>query len=643
VEVVVMRVMVIEPDGAVREPLEGTLRSLGHAPRGGALEAACAAEGALAAALAAAAVDVVLVGGDLGRIARVGEAVRCMEGPRPWLLALVDAASPGDPTAAVAAGADDYDYLPIEPERLRARLWVAERGVAGRRAEQSTASQLRSFFEGAPMMMGVGEMVSDVGDDDFRVVSCNAAAARWLGCSLASQVEGRTLRALGMPAEGAARWSSLVRASVAQRGPVRQEFASTRDDNWLALSINVLGPEEGGLRFSFVVEDVTERMKLQQQLLLADRLVSIGTLAAGVAHEINNPLMYVMTNLDLVSRQLTMCPAGRSLDEDLRARLLRALSQALEGSERVRQIVRDLRTFSRGDEDRHGAVSVAQVLNSSLDIAHNELRHRARLRREYEPVPPVDASEARLGQVFVNLLVNAAQSIDENSPAEANEVLVSVRWDATRGRVAVSVQDTGRGIPAAMLGRVFDPFFTTKSVGEGTGLGLSICHGIVKALGGDIEVQSTLGVGSTFRVLLPPAAGSVGPRRRSTPPVGLSRRVRVLVVDDEANLRSSLAQILSIEHEVEEEASARAVLSRVRKGARWDVVLCDLMMPDMSGIDLFAALEREAPELARRTVFLTGGAFTTRAQEFLARVRNPRLEKPFEIDALRALIQRVAR
>lgn len=125
--------------------------------------------------------------------------------------------------------------------------------------------------------------------------------------------------------------------------------------------------------------------------------------------------------------------------------------------------------------------------------------------------------------------------------------------------------------------------------------------------------------------------------------MGVSRRVRVLVVDDEANLRSSLAQILAIEHEVEDFGSARAVVARVREGARWDVILCDLMMPDMNGIELFAVLEREAPEMARRTVFLTGGAFTPRAQEFLARVPNPRLEKPFEIDALRALIQRVAR
>ena len=632
-QVVVMRVLVIEPEGAVRGRLEEALRKLGHVPVACRLEAELCPELALH-------IDVVLAVG-VAQVSRVGALLALSPPPRPWLLALLDPAAMGEPMAALGAGADDYFLLPLDADRFGARLLVAERNAAGRRAEYATASQLRSFFDGAPMMMGIGELVE--GDDPMRVVSCNRATAQWLGHDTVATVEGRTGRDLGVPPEGVARWVRLARESSLRGGPAREEFASQRGNHWLALTIHALPPDEGRQYFSFVVEDITTRMLLQQQLLLADRLVSIGTLAAGVAHEINNPLMYVMTNLDLVSRQLDGTAPGSALDESQRARLLRALSQAREGSERVRQIVRDLRTFSRGDDDRRGPVHVTQVVNSAIDIAHNELRHRARLRREYETVPPVEANEARLGQVFVNLLVNAAQSIGEDSPAEANEVSVTVRWDAARERVAVSVQDTGRGIAREQLARVFDPFFTTKSVGEGTGLGLSICHGIVKGLGGDIEVESTMGVGTTFRVLLPAATSAPAPRRVTTPPMGVSRRVRVLVVDDEANLRSSLAQILAIEHEVEDFGSARAVVARVREGARWDVILCDLMMPDMNGMELFAVLEREAPEMARRTVFLTGGAFTPRAQEFLARVPNPRLEKPFEIDALRALIQRVAR
>ncbi len=628
--------VVIEPDGAVRERLRDVLGSFGYATR------AWATEEGLRPRPNDLPVELVLGGGGLDAIGRVGDALMGRPAPRPWLLAVLDPRRPDDPSGALLAGADDFVQLPIETETLRARLGVAERALAGRRAEASAASELRSLFDGAAMMLGVGELVpgsTGHAGDDFRIVSCNHAVARWFRVAETSSLEGRTVRELGMPEAGARRWVSLARASAEQGAAVREEFASARDEGWLAVSANALGPVTEAQRFTFVVEDISQRVKLQQQLLLADRLVSMGTLAAGVAHEINNPLMYVMTNLDLVRRQL----AQGTLDGPQRDRLLRALGQALEGSERVRQIVRGLRTFSRGDDEPRGPVHVVQVLTASLDIAHNALRHRARLRRDFQPVPPVEANEARLGQVFLNLLVNAAQAIDEDSPAEANEVSVSVAWNPARERVVVSVQDTGRGIPPALLGRVFDPFFTTKTVGEGTGLGLSICHGIVKGLGGDLEVESTLGVGTTFRVLLPPSAGSVASRRTSTPPVGITRRLRVLVVDDEANLRLSLVQILSIEHEVEEAGSARVVLDRVRTGARWDVILCDLMMPDMSGIDLFAALEHEAPSLARRTIFLTGGAFTARAQAFLARVPNPRLEKPFDIDAMRSLLQRVAR
>ncbi|MEZ4407419.1 MAG: ATP-binding protein [Polyangiales bacterium] len=360
----------------------------------------------------------------------------------------------------------------------------------------------------------------------------------------------------------------------------------------------------------------------------------MGTLAAGVAHEINNPLMYVMTNLEFLSRHL-----DASGDASPRAR--HAVEQAREGAERVRQIVRNLRTFSRGDDDRRGPVSVTQVLESALEMAHNEIRHRARVVRDFDVVPPVEANEARLGQVFLNLLVNAAQAIPDEGPSEAHEVRVTLRHDLERRRIVAAVRDTGHGIDPEVLPRVFDPFFTTKPVGEGTGLGLAIVHGIVRSLGGDIEVESTPGSGSEFRVYLPVATQPPAPRRRSVPPPPSGARLRVLIVDDEPNLRSSLALIVGGEHDAFTEGSGRDALARVEAGERFDVILCDLMMPEVSGLDVYETLERVAPDQARRVVFLTGGAFTPRAQEFLGRVPNPRLEKPFDLDELQRLIRKV--
>jgi len=383
-----------------------------------------------------------------------------------------------------------------------------------------------------------------------------------------------------------------------------------------------------------------ETLELQQQLMLADRLVSVGTLAAGAAHEINNPLTYVIANLEFAAR-LVNAPQSADINAaaEGRARLRRSLNYAREGAERVRLIVKNLRTFSRGDEDRRGPVLVEDVLESSVDMAWNEIRHRARLVREFGPVPAVIANEARLGQVFLNLLLNAAQSIPEGRVAD-HRIRVATREQGDR--VVVEIGDTGVGISPAVLDRIFDPFFTTKPVGEGTGLGLSICHGIVTSLGGAIEVDSTPGHGSTFRVLLPAShrAPADDPSRPPRPPLP-PRRARVLLVDDEASLRTSLAQILATEHDVREVGSGAEVLELLRSGERYDVLLCDLMMPEMSGIDLFDAVEALDGAQARRVIFLTGGAFTPRAQEFMARVPNPRLEKPFDIDELMHMIRKV--
>ena len=248
---------------------------------------------------------------------------------------------------------------------------------------------------------------------------------------------------------------------------------------------------------------VRRHRQLQARLALADRLTAIGTLTAGIAHEINNPLAYVLLNVTFVGDSLgKLLAPGMSEDEaSLRAThatLASAVDRAKFGVERIAAIVRGLKMFSRPEDELHGPVDVRAVIDTTIPLIDGALRGRARLIKEYEEVPPVDANEARLGQVFLNLLLNAVQSVDQ----EASLVVrVVVRHRAPS--VVVEVHDTGPGIPDDVRPHVFEPFFTTKPVGVGTGLGLSICHGIVRSLGGEIAFESEIGKGTMFRVTLP--------------------------------------------------------------------------------------------------------------------------------------------
>jgi signal transduction histidine kinase len=391
-----------------------------------------------------------------------------------------------------------------------------------------------------------------------------------------------------------------------------------------------------------------EGSKMQEQLLISDRMASVGTLAAGVAHEINNPLAALMANLAFVSEDVA------KLEHDLRAessvpgaqqpewivtrlgKLDEPLRDAHESADRVRDIVRDLKIFSRSDEERTGPVDVRRVLDSSLRMAWNEIRHRALLVKEYGDVPEVEGNEGRLGQVFLNLIVNAAQATPEGR-ADKNEIRIVTRQDE-QGRVVVEVRDTGEGIPDAVLSRIFDPFFTTKPIGVGTGLGLAICHRIVSTMGGQLTVESEVGKGTVFRTTLPAATSRAV--EAPLPPAATvpGRRGRILVIDDEAMLRTAVRRILSGQHEVIAAMNAWDAIARVDHGERFDIILCDLMMPEVTGMDLHAEILRIAPEQAARVVFMTGGAFTSRAREFLDRIPNPRIEKPFNVTTLRALV-----
>lgn len=368
--------------------------------------------------------------------------------------------------------------------------------------------------------------------------------------------------------------------------------------------------------------DITERVEMEARIALSDRMASVGVLAAGVAHDINNPLTYVSANLTCALDTLLTEEPDRDLMKEL-------LAEAQEGAERIRRIVRDLQAFSRPREDEIEELDLATVADSSISMAWNEIRHRAQLIKDYREAPRVRMNRARLGQVVLNLVVNAAHAIVEGN-AERNRI--EIRIGATPdGDASLEIRDTGVGIPPEVLGRVFEPFFTTKSVGVGTGLGLAICHSIITAAGGRIALASPASGGCIVRITLPPVMVAAAPAHV---PTVINPRRRILLVDDEAPIRRAMTHLLQPAHEIIVADGGEAALHQVRSDGRFDVILCDLMMPHMTGMDLFERLREEAPDLAKRTIFMTGGAFSQRSSQFLATSGCIHIQKPFDRDTL---------
>jgi PAS domain S-box-containing protein len=513
-------------------------------------------------------------------------------------------------------------------------------------ALKRSETRFRTLIENAP------DAIAVYPPDDRRIVYANPAFASLLGYDVPQEILGTPIDALVHPDDRHVLERRRARLAESRGSLPPQEYRMLHKDGSLvhAEIVSMILEYDGRPNVIAFGRDLTERRQMQARLLLADRMVSVGTLAAGVAHEINNPLAYVLTNLELVaSRRLP------HLAERLRAlggeasevgaeleRVVGMIDVAREGSERVRDIVRDLRTFTRGEEEKRSPVDVRRILDASINLAWNEIRHRATLERDYRDVPPVLANEARLGQVFLNLLVNAAQALEVGDAARN---VIRVRTATDRGgQVVVSVSDSGPGIPADILARIFDPFFTTKPVGLGTGLGLWICQGIVTALGGSVTAESHAGQGAVFRVALPPAAPvEVSTTEPAPLPQADRWRFRLLVVDDELAIGRTLAIALADECEVTTVASGREALAILSGPAEFDVVLCDLMMPDVSGMDVYERVLHARPDVARRFVFVTGGAFTDRARAFVDDVKLPVLEKPFALHRLPEMLREHAK
>lgn len=490
---------------------------------------------------------------------------------------------------------------------------LAEELSASTAALKRSEESFRSLIERSPDAIFVHR-------DDL-LVYANASGLALLGVQAVSGLAGLPLPALLRSAQ----------AEPTREGSTKLEGQLTRGDGTkIEVDVaSILVDFDDRPATLSIARDISARKELTARAMEMDRMISVGTLAAGVGHEINTPLAYVITNLDYALRELADENTSPTRVQELR----KALRDAREGAERVREIVRDLRTFSSTQTKEMVRFELAPVLVSSIQMAFNEIRHRARLVRDFRSVTMIAGSPSRLGQVFLNLLINAAHAIPEGC---ADKHTISVRAATEGTEVRIEVSDTGSGIEPEHLSRLFDPFFTTKSVGHGTGLGLFVCQRIVREHGGRIEVQSTPSVGTRFSVILPVQADeSQSVRPAQGPVLAVPRRARVLVVDDEPLMARGLARILAREHDVSTLTSAREALKCLIETDSFDAVLCDLMMPEMTGVDLHRELERSKPEIARRVLFFTGGAFTPATHAFVKRMADRCLEKPIDVTEVR--------
>jgi PAS domain S-box-containing protein len=419
---------------------------------------------------------------------------------------------------------------------------------------------------------------------------------------------------------------------------------------WVRSSAIVFEQTESGdvLSVLGVAQDITEQRELEQKMRLSERMASLGQMAAGMAHGINNPLAHLIASIELANERVDTMSAS-----ELRTRLADMHASA----ERIRQLVRELKVFSRPENDeRVEPVSLQDAFESIVPIAMNEVRPRARLVRDYaHGLPRALGNGSRVGQVLLDLVINAAQAIPDGNH-EHNEIRLSTRLSDDGSEVVAEVGDTGQGMPPEVLSRIFEPFYTTKPVGRGTGLGLALAYQAVRSLGGTLEAESLSGRGSVFRVRLPrwfePASQAARPdagaataaTAAAASATGVASAVgrggRILVLDDDVAVAGVVRDALSSEHEIVACTRAEDALAALAADPGFDLVLCDLIMPKVNGAEFYARAVKAAARLADRFVFMTGGAFTEEARRFLESSARPTLYKPFRVQAVRELARK---
>jgi signal transduction histidine kinase/CheY-like chemotaxis protein len=432
-------------------------------------------------------------------------------------------------------------------------------------------------------------------------------------------------------------------------GIARQDFdvkAPVRDDGTvidaIAVGLNMLAEElRGEVASRRDLERAHEELQhTQAQLVHAGKLAAIGQLAAGVAHEINNPIQGVQFCLSILQRAHAQMLEGLAAGTlaQVRAHLTSsdvAIRDAQEAIERVRGVTSALQTFARVDDEAFTSVNLAEVVRVACRLGESTVRSRATLELDLPPVPLVKGSRGKLGQVVTNLLVNASQAVPEGTP-ERQTIRLSL--SSMGGQVTFAVDDSGPGVPTGDRRRIFEPFFTTKPAELGMGLGLSLVAEIVKAHGGTIAVSdSTLG-GARFEVVLPATTEDSVEPSSAVPSFGVPRP-RVLLIDDEDVVLRVLEALLIDDCEVVTARSGQEALGVLGDDSRFDLVVCDLQMAGIDGPKVYETAVARTPALAARFVFVTGGAITARCRTFLDETRVRVLHKPFRIDTLLDLLR----
>lgn len=568
---------------------------------------------------------------------------------RRWNVPIVYLTSHSDDATlarAKATGPHGYLLKPFNERDLRITIEVA---LHKHELDAEIARRERWF---STTLQSIGDAVI-AADDDDRITFMNAVAERLTGWSL-REAAGRRLTdvfrllaqdgsPMGSPTAKAMSQGFAIELPANTRMVTRDDRQRDVDDSSAPI-VDDRGQLLGGV---VVFRDVTTRKRLERRVAQSERLAAVGTMAAGMAHELNNPLAAVVVNLGVVVEGLHELqakfvgqPEGPELGALLQG-LLDALGDAQSGAERVTQIVRELGRFARTGTQSRQPLDLPDVLDAAIAAVDAGTTDGLAIERRYGITPYVEANEARLLQVFSHLLERAIRAVAELR-SRARSVVLSTHTDDV-GRAVVEVRDNGRGIPPDDVPRVFDPFFAGGGLDAGTGFGLGLCHGIVTALGGEITVESELDRGSVFRVTLPAARSTVAETPVAPEPGGPGPRRRLLLVDDDRDIGRVFERVLGGDHDLAIEHDPRAALARLQAGERFDLVFCDVMMPRFSGVDLYRAVRASVPGLEQRIVFVTGGAVGDEAQAFLATTTNPVLAKPFALEELRALVrQRLA-
>lgn len=471
-----------------------------------------------------------------------------------------------------------------------------------------------------------------------RVLSANRVAAEMFSCDDTEQLSRLSLRELVTPAGQTALDELEQVSTVADGRHTRPILITTVDGRSLEVSAVPMQYEGQRLVLSFLRE-VTERDAMHARLLQAERLAAIGLLASGVVHEINNPLTYVLLHLQYLHKELPKA----AFDPQRIAKLMHHLEEASHGASRVQNIVKDLRSFSRSEGEALVPVDIYRVVEAASAMVQPELGANVNLEKQVPVGMHVLGIAPKMEQVVLNLLTNAAHAMGNG---QARHVITVRAGETAAGKVTLTVTDSGPGVPDDVKERVFDPFFTTKPRGKGTGLGLPICRSIIDSFGGRIWFSDAPEGGARVNIELQPAQAPerVPEPASSTPNVLAKTRAgkpTVLIIDDERPVVTMLARFLEATYDVRHTTIPDEALTMLAE-QRFDVILCDVMMPGMSGIDLYKAVKDRAPGCERRMVFMTGGGLHPEIYEFLRDAERPKLEKPFDIQELKRVLQKVA-